>query len=148
MVVFKVWNYSDGVHKTKKKNCKLKTCFFLEQTSHVNTYMIKLDCRRINDNHRCVINIVFFKWIGFSTLQYVTICCISYTCVLTIESIKGLNFFFDFMFNSTIVKWYSRKQTEMMLFSISQGSKFKTNQYRKIRLQFFDIWCKNARQMC
>ena len=29
---------------------------------------------------------------------------------------------------------------------ISQGSKFKTNQYRKIRLQIFDVWCKNVRQ--
>ena len=29
-----------------------------------------------------------------------------------------------------------------------QGSKFKTNQYCKIRLQIFDIWCKNVRQMC
>ena len=30
----------------------------------------------------------------------------------------------------------------------TQGSKFKTNQYRKIRLQIFDICCKNVRQMC
>ena len=30
----------------------------------------------------------------------------------------------------------------------SHGSKFKTNQYRKIRLQIFDIWCKNVREMC
>ena len=28
---------------------------------------------------------------------------------------------------------------------ISQGSKFKTNRHRKIRLQIFDIWCKNVR---
>ena len=30
----------------------------------------------------------------------------------------------------------------------TQGSKFKTDQYGKIRLQIFDIWCKNVRQMC
>ena len=29
-----------------------------------------------------------------------------------------------------------------------QGSKFKTNQCHKIRLQIFDVWCKNVRQMC
>ena len=31
---------------------------------------------------------------------------------------------------------------------VTQGSKFNINQYRKIRLQTFDIWCKNVRQMC
>ena len=30
----------------------------------------------------------------------------------------------------------------------TQGSKFKTNQHRKIRLQIFDIWCKNFRKIC
>ena len=36
----------------------------------------------------------------------------------------------------------------LILKSFSQGSKFKTNQYFKIRLQIFDMWCKNVRQMC
>ena len=30
----------------------------------------------------------------------------------------------------------------------SQGSKFKTNQYCKIRLQIFYIWWKNVWQLC
>ena len=30
---------------------------------------------------------------------------------------------------------------------VSQGSKFKTNQYHKRRLQIFDVWCKNVRQI-
>ena len=31
--------------------------------------------------------------------------------------------------------------------SIAQGSKFKTNQYSKIQVQIFDMWCVNVRKM-
>ena len=31
---------------------------------------------------------------------------------------------------------------------LTQGSKYKTNKYQKVRLQSFDMWCKNDRQMC
>ena len=37
---------------------------------------------------------------------------------------------------------------EIAFYNIIPGSKFKTNQYRKIRLPIFDIWYKSVRQMC
>ena len=46
------------------------------------------------------------------------------------------------------VKGQENKFLALETSNIAQGSKFKTNQYRKIHLQIFDIWCKNVRQMC
>ena len=42
----------------------------------------------------------------------------------------------------------SSNQWVFYLKNNTQGSKFKTNQCCKIRLQFFGLWCKNVRQMC
>ena len=112
---------------------------FAQHIKNLETYFAMLICFEFWPLWRCMKVVVINEWSSLIFLPPLSY-CLRAVCIALLQLSKNLTF-------DENIKLINLPDNFDDIEG-SQGSKFKTNQYRKIRLQIFDTWCKNVKQMC